>query len=713
MGHHVLQPSVRQPLARAAAAVPVPARFLAPLMALVPALVSALVLAQLAACAPSPAVQLRRAQEAQARQLMPARLQPPRVFPVADGADGAAAQASGAEAGGASGAAPGGASGAAADDGGGDGGIRRARVRVYASDAHRAQSRRWEQSFRIQLDTANQYLIPAFGIRLDMVEVVPWTRQGTGDDLGAMLAELEARDPGTDVDWVVGLVTALSSTSASFHELGVARALGRHMVLRGHSDLEERALVNEHLDRLNEAERADLLEARKQHRQAVVLLHEWAHTLGGIHETASGTIMSQGYDSQAAGFSPQTLALIRVVLEARMGAAGQDAQPAQARVLRRHLASSTWSGWHADERAALDQLLAGYEAGAQAQQGQAGSGQPAGAAGAEAGAGVSGIPDEARPLYDRARALARGGQVAQAQQELGGLLLAYPAHTELRLAACELALAGEGPGREVPAEPSEQARAHCLRVAALDPGDVRGELALARHHLQAGQGARAGQVLDGALARLPAMGAAAGPAWQALVGMYQGMNAVTWTERAVAAAPPGVDTGPASRWALEVRRRYGLPPRAKRFRIAPDQEGAYLQQVRTVLNQVYAGKHAEARTAARQGLRTFPDAPGLLGALCDLAVRQGQYGAARGHCQRALAGYDEASWAHYLLGIIELRFRRTAAGIRHLQRAIELDAALRQAYHALDKALARRKDAQAQERLRQVYRERFGQAMPR
>ena len=633
-------------------------------------LISLLAFAMLhtSACGSSPGARQTRWQQRKAQTLMPARLQPPARY---------------------------------------EREVRTARVRVYAGHQYRAQNLRWAERVQARIDAANQFLVPAFGTRLEVVEIKEWQQQTAGDDLNPLLDELVALDPAEDVDWVIGLASAISASTTSFHRLGVARPLSRHMILRGYTDVEDREVIEPMLDRLSAAAREHLLAARRQHLLTTVLLHEWAHTLAVMHLTTPGTMMSRNYARSISGFAPQSEDLIRTMLTARLGppdgsgegtaqstahSTAEGSLAAEVLALRRYLEEHAPDGWVAAERAEIEQLLAAaaaHEAPGQAAESRA----------------ARGVPAEAEAQLGRVRSLARQGHTDQAVAELDDLLAAYPAHTAFRRAACELWLAKEGA--------SETATGHCLRVSALDPADPAGELILAGFHAGAGDVARAGEVLEQVRARIPTLAQGQEQAWRALVAMYQRMNAVTWAEQAVAVAPAGVDAGEEVAWAQELRRRYGLPPNGKRHRIAPADEGAYVQTVRGVLDLVYAGKYDAAQAAAREALRRYPGAPGVYGALCDLWLRKGRYAEARGQCRRAVVAYDEASWPHYLLGIVELRYRRTAAGIRHLERAIALDPDLRQAYHALGKALARKQDAAARERLDQTYRARFDVPLPR
>ena len=600
------------------------------------------------------------------------------------------------------------------------------KIRVYADQQYRAQNLRWQERVAAELDAVNQYLIPAYGLRLTIVDMLPWQRQQSGDDLETAMAELEALDGAADVDWVLGLISALSSATSSFHQLGVARPMGQHMLLRGYSDIDERKQIRRILDGVEQSRVDRLLDERRWHQRTALMMHEWAHTLGAMHLTGEGHIMSGNYDPQASTFHPSSDGLIREVLPVRMQKPRTAAhQVAQARVLQSYVGGTDFAGWVASERQTLLDFAAGLISDASGDTATADASRAAGA-----------LPEEARAPFANVQALVRQKSYARAQEELGQLITAYPAHIELRLAACRISLAESGP--------SDQAKARCARVGQLDPYEIGGELLLAQALYEADRIGEAGAILAQARDRIAKQGAGstlraspdldpsngrsepaasasrasasrASASWQQLMTLYRQMKAVTWSEEAIAKAPAGADPAPFSLWATQMRHRYGLPPARGRRKplVAIDQEGKYLDQVRQILNRVYAKDYAAARQEARAAERAYPRAPGIASALCDLELRQQNFAAARRHCQRALRSYERGSWAHYLLGIIALRERKNAAGIRHLQRAIALDPELRQAYHALGKAYDRRGDSDGRKRLAEAYEGRFGQPLPK
>ena len=614
------------------------------------------------------------------------------------------------------------------------GDARPVKLRIYAGHEYRAQNRRWREQFESYLDLANQLLVPELGLQLQVAGYEDWTRQTPNDKMDQLLEELEGIDAAADVDLVVGLTSSLSVVSSSMRELGRARYMGRHMILRGFNDLAEFKSFSTGLTQLEESERKRFFAARKQHKQAAVLLHEFGHLFGAMHvDPKVKSIMSPLYSHEATNFAPQVISLMRVIAAAKIPDPDKDTDKdtggrsyeAELRALYDYLAGTDpWPGWIAKELEETRAWLADFDK-----------------ALAESGARPDGdkkaendqrkVPKEAEAMYARVRQLVARRELEAAWTELEGLLSAYPANTEFRLTACMLLLmkdrsaaaggaagspagAGEaGAGTPATWEISTRTIEQCKRVGELDPGDVRGELTLARTHVEAGRVAEARAVLVAAAERLPALAPEVQTAaWSLLIGFYRGLNAVTWAQEAAASAPPSDATTEVATWVAQVRRRYGLPVKGKRFGITPEREGEYVITVRNVLDLTYAKQYPQAKKLAREGLRRFRNAPGLLGALCDLEVRSGRFGAARPFCQRAVTGYPDISWARYLLGIIELHYRRNGAGINHLKRAIASDPDLKQAYHALAKAYVRVKNQKARDELDQSYQQRFGVAIP-
>jgi tetratricopeptide (TPR) repeat protein len=559
---------------------------------------------------------------------------------------------------------------------------RKARLRVWADDEYRAQNVHWQHGFDETLDYVNQVLVPMLNVQIEP-EYRDWARHAPGAQLDDGLAQLEALDPGDDAVWVLGLTSSLALVSATFDQLGVAHLGGRHLLVRGHADLEERKAFAAAFPDVDREQRDQVLEARRRHKTAAVLLHELAHSLGALHETAPDQVMSPSYSHRAASISDRNRAVMLVYAEDRL--AGKPEPRTTARKVIAAL-EPAWDGWVEGERAqAVAQL-----------QGEVGTAESV---------GVSGLPASVVPQLRHVQELIAAKDLAGAEASLEPLLVAYPAQVELRVAACELALARDGAR-------AARAVAVCERAAALSP-EVETAISVAAARQHAGDAAGARQTLVLAESRTAALPAERAPAvWLTLAETYHQMGALSWAEAAVAHVAPGADRGIAA-WATMTRVRYGVPRDGKRWRLAPEDEAAAVSAVRDVVALVNDSKFDAAARAARTAEQRWPALPGLLAARCDLEMRRGAIEAARGLCRRAGAEHH-SSWALYLSGILELRAGTAAgdaSGTRYLREAIELDPELSAAWRALGKALERTRATAERHQLDVAYQQRFGRPM--
>ena len=187
------------------------------------------------------------------------------------------------------------------------------------------------------------------------------------------------------------------------------------------------------------------------------------------------------------------------------------------------------------------------------------------------------------------------------------------------------------------------------------------------------------------------------------------MGSLTWTEEAIVKAK--LEKDPVAIKVQQTRARYGVPSGAK-F-VAVEQEAALVAAIRKALDLVYASKYGEAEKAISTAEKKWPGAPGLAATRCDLALRMGQVDPARAHCNRALTGDPNDSWALYLSGVIALKTAAgTAQGIEQLKKALDVDPELGQAWRTLGKAYVRTKDKAALEKLSKDYEAKFSQPLP-
>ncbi|MBT8452442.1 MAG: hypothetical protein KJO40_10785 [Deltaproteobacteria bacterium] len=223
------------------------------------------------------------------------------------------------------------------------------RIRVYASQEYRAQRAGWETRLRKMVDSSGQVLGPAFGLRLEVVDTRVWDAECDTESLHDCLNELVALDAGEGVDWVVGLVSSVPRFTESFDELGMAALPGRHFVLRDLFAAAERKAINDSFDQMTASKRDDIFKQRLKHKRLVVFLHEWAHTMGGLHSRRQDTILYPAYNADVAGFSEDNMALIDASLVDRF-----PFDP-YFPTLREYLANTKSGDWFAGER---DRLLA-------------------------------------------------------------------------------------------------------------------------------------------------------------------------------------------------------------------------------------------------------------------------------------------------------------------------------------------------------------------
>jgi hypothetical protein len=198
-----------------------------------------------------------------------------------------------------------------------DGKISSVRIRVWADDAYRAQNIHWQQTFEDELEHANEVLGGMFGVRL-VAEFRSWSRAVPGGTLEDSLGALADIDPGDDVLTVVGLTSSLGIVAATFEQLGVAEVGGRHIILRGYADLEERKTFEDVFSELLPEERELLYQSRRRHKTTGVLLHELGHNLGAEHVVDEDTLMHAAYSEHAAKFDPHSREVILASFDRRL-----------------------------------------------------------------------------------------------------------------------------------------------------------------------------------------------------------------------------------------------------------------------------------------------------------------------------------------------------------------------------------------------------------
>src|SRR5438477_3220450 len=198
------------------------------------------------------------------------------------------------------------------------------RVRAYANADYQAQTPRWNQHIAEQVDRASEALAAQFGVTLELESARPWSRAGSSAHLEQVIAQLMALDKGDGVDWVIGFVSVLDVFSAAQDRLGMAVLFGRHIVLRGMFSAAEMDAINASLQLLSSADREQLARDRRLHKETAVLLHEWAHTLGVIHDRSPQSLMAPVYDKSQSSFSEASARIAGIGLQFRNAPASRE-----------------------------------------------------------------------------------------------------------------------------------------------------------------------------------------------------------------------------------------------------------------------------------------------------------------------------------------------------------------------------------------------------
>ena len=554
---------------------------------------------------------------------------------------------------------------------------RNAKVRVYADEAVRAMPR-WKEDIADQIDYCNQLLQPLIGLHLTIESYKDWARSGTPEDA---LRELVQLDKAKDVMWVIGYVAPPDAASTVMSVLGDAQPLGHHVTVRAWPEKSEIMALVGKLPDAKDPDRPEVINAHRRHKEAVVLIHMLATTMGAITETDPTWIQAASYSPQQTTFSNRNREVLQIAANSRVS---EDTDAEMARKLSEEIERSDWGGW---VPAAHDAMVSALHNVLEA---------------AKGGKTFAGVPTPAMDEFKRIGELARQGQTADALIELDNLLTAYPGNATMHELKCEIMLAKPG-------VTDKTTRAACARVADLAPGDPTVHIAVAEALIRAGDITAAREELVAAEGKIGNLPTGAGEVWHKLMGIYIGLGALTWTEQAIAKGK--LEGDPVAGRVAQTRARYGIPRGAK-F-VPPDQEAALITEIRKALELIYSSKFGPAEQTLNAADKKWPGAPGVIAARCDLDFRMGQFASAVATCNRALAADPNDSWALYLVGTLLLRNAGTTpTGIARLKRAIEVDPELAQAWRTLARAYARGNDKAALDQLGKAYQAKFGQSLP-
>jgi predicted Zn-dependent protease len=517
------------------------------------------------------------------------------------------------------------------------------RVRVYADDDYRAATLRWQKKVERQLDRVNRVVEPAFNVRFELESARKWPRSHAGVGLSPLLDELEALDPGADVDWVVGYVTAFRGVTTSIHQLALAQLVSKHFVMRGMDDQEEGRVFAAAFGMMPASERETLYEERKAHKELVLFLHEWAHTLGAMHAESEALVMNPAYDPKQSGFSEFEARCMSVALNARLADRAK-AYPESAALLALLRDAPPGEGRDAD-RAQLRAMLEARAGGSTAKR---------------SGRRELPISEEEVAAYNAAVGALDANRPDEAWAKAAPVFARYPRDPRVTGLACSM-VAGHPKAAE--------ATARCDAAMKLAPRDVDLPLAAATAHVNAGAPVAAAPLLELAFAMLASGNGAPDQAGLArLARVALGAGSLTTAQDAAAKAG-GEDARKLTAEVETHRRRWALP--AGQSGVAPEHEAEYVQAFRALASMAPKAPEWGARFAALEA--RFPEAPGTKLLACERELAARHVAAAIKLCETAVARAPEAVRGHYVLAVIAMNARRIHDAEKSFRKALLLD----------------------------------------
>jgi hypothetical protein len=199
-------------------------------------------------------------------------------------------------------------------------------LRVWIDQDYRARVLNPLARFNEQLEGANAFLIPNFGVRLVANEVHDWDRVAPAESLEAPLAELCGMSRGGNVDWTVGLVGPLPVVVYQKELLGLARYFSHCFVLRDIDGAVQHKALQRQFPDLFDDEVEALSLARRRHAEATILIHEWAHTLGAGHEVDPTGILYGELSGRERSLGPTNQVIIEMGLSHTVEGLGDEVE---------------------------------------------------------------------------------------------------------------------------------------------------------------------------------------------------------------------------------------------------------------------------------------------------------------------------------------------------------------------------------------------------
>jgi tetratricopeptide (TPR) repeat protein len=210
------------------------------------------------------------------------------------------------------------------------------------------------------------------------------------------------------------------------------------------------------------------------------------------------------------------------------------------------------------------------------------------------------------------------------------------------------------------------------------------------------------RILAGAGAQLDRMELGKDELWMRLATGFAAQQALTMTEKALARMKSPMPRHATARWAVQTRARVAMP-RTGPARISVANEPVHIELINQLIAAITGGDAGKSRKLMKLAVKLFPRSAGLQVARCYRAIYSHRNRVARKHCNRALAIFKGASWAHYLLGYIERAHKRPRKAVPHMKAALAVDPYLEPAWRDLAELYGELKDRAALTKLATEY----------
>ncbi len=500
-----------------------------------------------------------------------------------------------------------------------------------------------KQELKAVFREASSILSSQLGVGLEIADVKPWKpSKAASVNVRAALSELEHGEKFPDADIVAAFIREPPRKTDDYKQLGNAHPLGKEVVVRAAADA---------------------------HEEAVVLVHQVAHALGGVHVADASSILSASYDKGQKSFTEDQLALLKPGIAFKH--AGNDVARASAaaqvtRELQHRRAKLDSAGGDAVQ-AALDELAG------------------------KARADLVLPPDQARVVNDAVAAMNAGDTVRAwkllkplAEKKdapmqalsVGCRIMSSPKVTDLDRRLCDRAVA-----KSTDLDSANAAIRWALRIK--DAAATKRAFAEGRARLQR--------------VRQP------GADVDELAALAQGTGRLALAEEALdKSTAPDVKE---RRHTLAVERmRSGVP---KGLLSYEDEAG-----VLDALSVISRTPRADKGDAIDRAVRRYGEVPGLLVERCDWQTDKERYRDAEASCEEAVKKFDGGSVAHLVLGIAYAQDDLVSKAIPHLEKTIALDPDNPDAYTSLWPLYHQVGKHAEQARIEAEYQKRFGKPLP-